>query len=104
MPMEPLVIETVLNARTRRCDVVIPRTELGYEPLCGAYSVRCLPFIEDQLRQGQGRIIEFFDRVRVTTVDAAVLRRSDPELRSLFNINTIEDLRQAQRMADQESP
>lgn len=64
-------------------DVVIPQTNKGLEPLCAIYSKKCLPFIERQIRNGNYKIIDFFDKVKVKTIR---LNRNE-----IFNVNTIKD-------------
>ena len=47
------LVKRILQAIQPEYDVVIPRTEAGYEPLCAAYSKRCLPFVQHQLNQNR---------------------------------------------------
>ncbi len=76
-------------------DAVVPRVGEELDPLHAVYSTGCLPAIRAALATGQRRMIAFLPAVRVRYVDASELRRYDPELRSLWNINTPEDLKQA---------
>jgi len=73
-------------------DIVIPKTDDGFQPLHAIYSQKCLPFMEDLLRQGNLKIIDFFPRVRKRDVPAEEIFPFDPELISFLNINTPEDL------------
>lgn len=79
-------------------DAVVPRVEGEPDPLHAVYSKDCLPAIRAALAAGQRRMIAFLPAVRVRYVDAGELRRYDPELRSLWNINTPEDLAQAAKL------
>ena len=93
-------MELLLAEARPEDDVVIPLKEDGYrEPLCAVYSKRCLPFIEEQLRRDDFKIIRFFDRVRVREVPIARLLPGDPDQVSFFNVNTPDDLRQAELLA-----
>ncbi|MBI5778184.1 MAG: molybdenum cofactor guanylyltransferase [Planctomycetes bacterium] len=80
-------IETKLIKRLLRnykgYDVVIPETRKGLEPLCAVYSKKCSPFIQEQIRQGNYKIIDFFDKAKVKTIR---LNRD-----GLFNVNTLKD-------------
>jgi len=78
-------------------DVIIPRLKDFLEPLHALYSRNCLEPIEQLLTQGGSRIISFFPQVRVRYIEEAEVDRFDPQHLSLFNINTAEDLRRAQR-------
>ncbi|MCJ2165195.1 MULTISPECIES: molybdenum cofactor guanylyltransferase [unclassified Pseudodesulfovibrio] len=94
------LVQRLLAEVSPDVDVVVPIKEDGYcEPLCAVYSKRCLPFIEAQLKRGDFRIIEFFDRVKVKEVPVALLRQGDPHQVSFFNVNSPEDLKQAELLA-----
>ncbi len=73
------------------CDVVVPEGPAGLEPLHAVYSRTALGPMEEALRAGEGRIVSFFDRVRVRKVGREEVARFDPEFRSFRNINTPED-------------
>jgi molybdopterin-guanine dinucleotide biosynthesis protein A len=86
-------------AEREHWDAVVPRLAEDPDPLHAVYSKNCLSAIRAALAAGQRRMIAFLPAVRVRYVDAAELRRYDPELRSLWNINTPEDLEQAMKHA-----
>jgi len=73
-------------------DIVIPRTEDGLQPLHAVYSRRCLPFMEDLLRRGNLKILDFFHRVKKREVPTEEILPFDPHLASFLNLNTPEDL------------
>ena len=98
--LQPGLVGRLLTEATPDADVIIPLKEDGYvEPLCAIYSKRCIPHIEAQLRQENFRIIGFFDQVRVKQVPVARLRQGDPHQVSFFNVNSPDDLRQAELLA-----
>ena len=98
--LQPGLVRALLERAEPEDDVVVPVKEDGYvEPLCAVYSKRCLPHIENQLEQKNYRIIGFFDRVKVKRVPMAELAAGDPHQISFFNVNTPDDLRQAERLA-----
>ena len=82
-------------------DVIIPRTEIGIEPLFAVYSRKCLPTVQGALEQNRLKIRDIFKRLKVKEVPETVLRKRDPGLVSFFNINTPDDLEQANRMINE---
>lgn len=83
-------------------DVVVPRVDSFLEPLHAVYGKACLQPIEDLLRAGERRIVAFLDRVRVRYVDAAEIQALDPSQLSFLNINTPQDLEQAEELAQRQ--
>ena len=81
-------------------DFVIPRIGSYFEPLHSIYSKNCVPPIETMIKNNRRIIIELFDFVKVRYVEAEEIDRFDPEHLSFFNINTLEDLELARKIAD----
>ncbi|HSF05754.1 MAG TPA: molybdenum cofactor guanylyltransferase [Methylomirabilota bacterium] len=80
-------------------DVVIPRVEGQYETLHALYRKSCLPHMHAQLMQGRLKITDFFDAVRVITIEEAELARyADPAV-VFMNVNTPQELEQARALA-----
>lgn len=78
-------------------DVVIPRTpEEGVHPLHAAYSKACLAPMERLIRAGRLKVIGFFPEVRVREIAPEEIMPFDPEFTMFFNINTPEELAQAE--------
>ena len=76
------------------CDVVIPRSPDGLQPLAALYHHRCLPFMAQQLEAGNLKIKDFFPSIRVRIVDCP----DYPEIYSehtFLNINSPADLKKA---------
>jgi len=80
-------------------DVVIPNLQGLFEPLHAVYSKACLQPMEELLRAGDLRIIDFMGQVRVRHVGQAEVEIFDAQRLSLFNVNTPEDLRRAEKLA-----
>nr|WP_319582840.1 molybdenum cofactor guanylyltransferase [uncultured Pseudodesulfovibrio sp.] len=98
--LQPGLVQALLDQAEPEYDVIIPIKEDGYvEPLCAIYSKRCIPPIEAQLKRENFRIIGFFDQVRVKEVPVSLLQQGDPNRVSFFNVNSPDDLRQAQLLA-----
>ncbi len=80
-------------------DVVIPNAHGRLHPLCAVYRrASCLPAVEEAIARGQRRLIAFHSQVRVRQVNEETLRRIEPDLRSLMNVNTPEELEAARRL------
>lgn len=92
------LIRRVLESIERKADIIIPSTSAGYEPMFAVYKKTCLPTMKWQLEHGRLKIDGLFRKVRVKTVVENDLREADPELISFFNINTPEDLVQAEAL------
>ncbi|MGD8799790.1 MAG: molybdenum cofactor guanylyltransferase, partial [Desulfobacterales bacterium] len=86
------MVESVINRIEAQIDIVMPETSAGFEPLCAAYSKRCLEAAQNHLEREKLKITKTFRKSRIKTISEKVLRKIDPELRSFFNINTPEDL------------
>lgn len=71
---------------------------LVYQTLHAIYGKSCAAAIERRLKNGDRRVIGFFEDVRVRTIDVEEVRRWDPELRSFFNANTPEALASASKI------
>lgn len=92
------LIRVLLDELEPKWDVIMPVTEQGNQPLCAIYSKRCMEPIENQLKEGDAKILNFFPRVRVKEIPEERLRQADPNLVSFFNINRPEDLLTAETM------
>ena len=94
------LVETVIGKIEAHIDIVMPETSAGFEPLCAAYSKRCLEAAQNHLEQKKLKITKTFRKSRIKTISEKVLRKIDPELESFFNINTPEDLQRAEEMVN----
>jgi molybdopterin-guanine dinucleotide biosynthesis protein A len=88
----------------RGFDAAVPGREEERWPLTAFYHRRCLPALEASLARGEQRIISFFPQVAVRWVPLGQLRPADAELRSLWNVNTPDDLARAEAMLATASP
>ena len=69
--------------------------QLTLQTLCAVYSKRCLPIIELMLQKSELRVHALQDRAAVKCISPEVWQAFDPDGISFFNINTPEDLAQA---------
>jgi len=93
------LIEILLDGVEPGIDIVIPETSKGVEPLCSVYSKRCFKPIEEHLEKKSLKIQRVFQKVRVKKISEDILRTIDPDLVSLYNINTPDDLARAEQAA-----
>jgi molybdopterin-guanine dinucleotide biosynthesis protein A len=80
------------------CDVDVPRTEAGYEPLCALYRARASDLFADRARRGELRIRDVFTLLPTVAVEESMLRRHDPALISFWNVNRPGDLEKAESL------
>ncbi len=97
MPFLNLALLRYLLARAGEADVVIPRRGGEFEPLHAVYARTCREPVQSALDRGQARMISFFSDVRILPIEQSDLDRIDPDGLSFFNINTPQDLAQAER-------
>jgi molybdopterin-guanine dinucleotide biosynthesis protein A len=86
-------------------DAVIPLTEAGTEPFHAVYRCEtCLTPIQEAIQAGKRRADAWFERVNIRYMDGEEILRYDPDRLAFFNINTPEDLKEAERFARNEFP
>lgn len=96
--LQPAVVRALWDARDG-AQVVVPVTEKGTEPLLALYHRSCLPVARRVLETGRRRLVAMFAELTVVEVPVELLRDADPELVSLFNVNTPDDLLEARESA-----
>jgi molybdopterin-guanine dinucleotide biosynthesis protein A len=79
--------------------VIVPRTADGLQPMHALYSVRIADAIEERLRKGKLKVIDAYAELNVRYLDADELRPYDPHGHAFFNVNTPDDLTEAERIA-----
>jgi molybdopterin-guanine dinucleotide biosynthesis protein A len=102
--LEAALLDTML-ARPRDYDVLVPRSlqpgaarnALDVEPLHAIYARSCLQPIQATLEGGRRQIAAFFPLVRVAYVEPEQTRRYDLAGRSFLNVNTPEQMAEAER-------
>ena len=84
----------------KNCDVVMPATAEGLEPLHAVYRrSTCLPVVEAALQEGRRRMISWLDSVEMHTIPPEVVQKYDPTGHIFTNLNTPEELAEAERIA-----
>ena len=69
-------------------DLVVPRTERGYHPLCAVYRRTCLPAVARRIAERQLKMTALFSDVRVREVSGEDVDRFGDRDRLLANVNT----------------
>jgi molybdopterin-guanine dinucleotide biosynthesis protein A len=94
----PFINEDVVKMLFRMCeahDAAIPRWEDGFlEPLHSVY--RCETMIRETrkaIESGESIILAPIFRMNINYMDIENIRKIDPDLRTLININTPEDMK-----------
>jgi molybdopterin-guanine dinucleotide biosynthesis protein A len=81
-------------------DVVIPRSDEGYEPIHAIYRrAACVPAIESAIAADQWKVIAWFSQVKVRTLTPEEIRLYDPSGLAFLNLNTPEEFAEAERRA-----
>jgi molybdenum cofactor guanylyltransferase len=73
-----------------------------YETLHAIYSRRCLGPILDRIREGDLRVTAFYRNVHIRELDERWLRKVDPDLSSLMNMNSPAELAAARERLDED--
>jgi molybdopterin-guanine dinucleotide biosynthesis protein len=71
----------------------------GFEPLCAWYGVGAIPPLEAMADGGTVALHRLRERARVDVVPAEEVREIGDPARLFFNVNTMDDLREARRLA-----
>ena len=108
MPFLNAELLAAMLARERNYDVLLPRSPqpgaarnaLDVEPLHAIYAKTCLEPMRATLESGRRQIAAFFPQVRVAYVETEEIRRYDPAGRSFLNVNTPEQLADAERLLE----
>jgi molybdopterin-guanine dinucleotide biosynthesis protein A len=81
-------------------DVVVPLNRESYpQSMHAVYAKGCLAPIRGCLDANRLKVISFFADVRVRSVASEEIDRFDPRRLSFFNVNTPDDLAEAERLA-----
>ncbi len=97
----PRLIETMSRLLVEEeADVVIAKSEGGYEPLHAVYRREaCLPAIEKSIDADQWKVIAWFPQVKVRVLTMDEIKSADPEGLAFWNVNTPEEFAKAEKLA-----
>lgn len=81
----------------KKRDGAVPRFGDDFEPLHGIYRrIRCLAAFEEALEEGKRKPVDAYPTLNIEYVDEEIIRVMDPHLESFWNLNTPEDLIEAE--------
>jgi len=81
-------------------DVVIAKSEGGYEPLHALYRREtCLPAIESAIDADLWKVIAWFPQVKVYVLAEDEIKTLDPDGLAFWNVNTPDEFAEAERIA-----
>ena len=101
----PFASASLLDAASKllveeEADVVIPKSEEGYEPLHAVYRRQtCLPAIESSIEADQWKVIAWFPQVKARVLTPEEIRQYDPSGLAFWNVNTPEEFSKAEAIA-----
>ena len=101
----PLVRGAVLEAVASEAagvEVAMPLVGEHAQPMLAAYRRSIAPQVRSLLEAGEGRLRALLPLVGHRLISEAALRRCDPELESLTNVNRAEDLARVERILSSE--
>ena len=82
----------------KEADVVIAKTEAGYEPLHALYRREtCLPAIEAAIEADQWKVVSWLPNVNMRILSPAELKLFDPSGLCFWNVNTPEEFEKAEQ-------
>jgi molybdopterin-guanine dinucleotide biosynthesis protein A len=88
----------------KEADVVIAKSDEGYEPLHAVYRRdTCLPAIESAIAADLWKVIAWFPQVRVVELSAEEVKSFDPQGLAFWNVNTPEEFARAEEIAKNQS-
>ena len=82
-------------------DAVVPKFGWRVEALHALYHKRCLPAIEKMIGDKVYQTFRFLEVPRVRYIETKEMRTTDPELRSMVNINSEQELKDIGREGEQ---
>lgn len=86
-------------------DIAIPQNEGYMEPFHAVYRrATCLAPAAAALEAGAWRADAWYSQVQLCPISPAEVARYDPDGVAFFNVNTLEDLAQAEKLARQQAP
>jgi molybdopterin-guanine dinucleotide biosynthesis protein A len=88
MPFVTAPFAAYLLSLAADADIVVPRTERGYHPLCAVYTRACLEPVATRLAEGRLRMRELVNEMRTRVVPVEEIDRFGDRHRLLANVNT----------------
>lgn len=98
LPFVNVEVVNYLLSLTSTCDVVVPYSEKGAEPLFACYAKSCLPVMEQALKHSQFKIVDLFQQLTVREVPFCELAEIQGIETAFINLNRLEDVSRSQQL------
>lgn len=95
MPFISADLAKIMAELSQGYDVTVPQHGDYLQPLFAVYDKNCIPAVEEALRNGRHKVVDFYPRVRVKYVSETILRAAADIDTVFFNVNTPLDLEKA---------
>ena len=92
------LLRFMIEQMDENTDIVVPRVDGYPQGLHAIYKKTCIAPIAEQLAANRLKIIRFYDQMRVRYLDEADYAAFDPQGRSFANLNTPQELAEAERL------
>lgn len=102
MPFINIELLKYMMSLPRDYDALLPRIGDKTEQLHSIYSKSCLPEMERFLESGRLKITAFLGEINVKFVPEDIINKYDPQHLAFFNVNTAEQLKEAQNILKNE--
>ena len=89
--LDPVVIRSLCAIQNEGYDAVVPNSEGGLEPLHALYSVACREIFEQAILQGELKIVDILERMKIRKVTDDELQGSCGQTGRFLNVNTPEE-------------
>ena len=95
-----LLLVELATLREAGVDALVPRAEGGTEPFHAVYRAEvCLPYVREAIEVGKRRVDAWFERVQIRYLEFEEMLPYDPDQLAFMNINTPEELQEAEKIA-----
>jgi len=99
--LEPDLLRYIVQlADETGADVIVPTVDDYPQGLHAIYKKTCLPHIEARIAADKRKVIGFYPQVSIRTIDETEYAPHTPGGHLFFNVNTPEQLEQAQKIAE----
>jgi molybdopterin-guanine dinucleotide biosynthesis protein A len=79
---------------------VIPKTGFGVEPFHAVYRrMECLPLVKEAIEEGAWRVDSWFKKAKIHFLSNDEVQKLDPHQIAFKNLNTLEDVQEAEELA-----
>ncbi len=95
--VSPALVEQ-LAAHREKYQAVVPVADGRLQPLAAFYSSDCVAIMRASLAQGDKSLLGALKQLHVCYVDEGELQRTDPQLRSFFDLDTPQDVARAAKI------